>query len=148
MHTSKLALVVALACAGGAAVSVAPPASAQVGFSLTVGTPPPPPRYERVPAPRPGYIWAPGYWNWSGNRYVWVRGDWHRVRPGYVYVQPRWEHRGNRWVYERARWDRDSHWRRDNDRRYRDRDDRHGDRDDHHGDRDHHYGDHDDHDHR
>ena len=63
MQTRKLALLAALAIAGGAAATFTPPASAQVSFSLSVGTPPPPMRYEVVPAPRPGYVWAPGYWN-------------------------------------------------------------------------------------
>ncbi|MGH8114788.1 MAG: YXWGXW repeat-containing protein [Rhodanobacteraceae bacterium] len=111
MQTSKLALVIALAFAGGAAVSVTPPASAaQVGLSITVGSPPPPMRRERIPPPRPGYVWAPGYWNWSGSNYIWVVGTWQRARPGYVYARPHWVHRGNRWVYHPSRWTRDPHW--------------------------------------
>ncbi|MGH8111048.1 MAG: YXWGXW repeat-containing protein [Rhodanobacteraceae bacterium] len=113
MQTSRLALLIALACAGGAAVSVTPPASAQVGLSITVGTRPPPPRFERMPPPRPGYIWARGYWRWQHHRYVWVRGTWYRARPGYVYAPPRWVHRGNRWVYHASQWRRDPHWHHD-----------------------------------
>lgn len=140
MHTSKLALVIGLACAGGAAVSVAPPASAQVGFSITVGTPPPPPRFEPVPPPRPGFVWAPGYWSWGGQRYVWVPGTWYRARPGYVYVRPRWVHERGRWVYHASRWSHDRDWRddRDHDRGRHsgwDRDRDHG----HHGDHDYHH---------
>ena len=69
--------------------------------------PPPPPRAERVPAPRRGYVWAPGHWEWRGNHHEWVRGNWLRARPGYVYAQPTWQDQGGRWVYNPGRWDRD-----------------------------------------
>ncbi|HET9820138.1 MAG TPA: hypothetical protein VFP92_13340, partial [Rhodanobacteraceae bacterium] len=51
------------------------------------------------------------YWNWSGGRYVWIGGIWHRARPGYVYYQPRWERYGGHWRMRQAYWGRDSHWR-------------------------------------
>ena len=35
------------------------PASAQISINLGA---PPAPQYEAVPAPRPGYAWAPGHW--------------------------------------------------------------------------------------
>jgi len=28
------------------------------------------------PAPRPGYIWSPGHWEWNERRHVWVAGRW------------------------------------------------------------------------
>ena len=28
------------------------------------------------PAPRPGYIWAPGHYEWNGTRHVWMPGVW------------------------------------------------------------------------
>ena len=28
------------------------------------------------PAPRAGYIWSPGRWDWNGRRHVWVAGHW------------------------------------------------------------------------
>ncbi|HLI17690.1 MAG TPA: hypothetical protein VKV22_05380 [Rhodanobacteraceae bacterium] len=111
MHTRNLALLAALAMAGGAVTAFAPTASAQVSLDISVGRPPPPPRFERPPPPRPGYVWAPGYWNWNGGSYVWVRGSWHRDRPGYIYYGPRWVHRGNRWVYHQPYWGRNPHWR-------------------------------------
>ncbi|MGH8125916.1 MAG: YXWGXW repeat-containing protein [Rhodanobacteraceae bacterium] len=111
MHIRNLALLGALAMAGGATMGFTPPASAQVGFSISVGRRPPPPRYEVVPAARPGYVWAPGYWNWSGRQYIWVRGAWYRGRPGYMYHRPQWVHHGNRWEMRRAYWGRDPHWR-------------------------------------
>jgi YXWGXW repeat-containing protein len=31
---------------------------------------------EVYPAPREGYIWAPGHWENEGSRQVWVEGQW------------------------------------------------------------------------
>jgi hypothetical protein len=66
------------------------PAAAQVDVSVTIGTPPPPPRYEVVPAPRAGYVWAPGYWQWEGSRHVWAPGHWIAERQGYRWVPDHW----------------------------------------------------------
>lgn len=68
---------------------------------------PPPPRYEAVPAPRRGHVWAPGYWEPRGHRHVWRAGHWVQSRPGYVYRQPAWVQHGGRWDYRPSRWDRD-----------------------------------------
>ncbi|ODU92707.1 MAG: hypothetical protein BGP23_15140 [Lysobacterales bacterium 66-474] len=136
MQPRNLALLAALAIAGGATLAITPPASAQVSIGISVGTPPPPMRYEMVPAPRPGYVWAPGYWNWGGSGYVWVGGNWYRDRPGYVYYQPRWERDGDHWRMRRAYWGRDEHWRgRHDNGRHRGWYKHHGDHD-HHGDND------------
>lgn len=53
---------------------------------------PPPPAviYEPAPAPRAGWVWAPGYWDWRATRYHWVGGHWVRPRPGYVYYRGAW----------------------------------------------------------
>lgn len=84
---------------------------------------PPAPRYERVPAARPGYLWSPGYWEWRHGRYEWIMGDWIPERPGYVYYEPRWIQHDGRWLREEARWER--HERHERERWER----RHGDRD-------------------
>lgn len=68
---------------------------------------PPPARYEAMPAPRRGHVWAPGYWEPRGQRHVWRAGHWEKARPGQVYRQPAWSHNGNRWNYQASRWDRD-----------------------------------------
>ena len=51
------------------------PAAAQVYGGAYVQFGPPAPIYETVPvSPGPAYYWVPGYWNWNGYRYVWIRG--------------------------------------------------------------------------
>jgi hypothetical protein len=107
--TRTLAAVAALGLAVGAA-SYTPPAAAREYVEVTVGTRPPPPRFERVPPPRSGYVWAPGYWNWYGGRYVWVGGRWNAYRPGYVYRPPVWRPYGRGYRIQRETWVRDPHW--------------------------------------
>ena len=67
---------------------------------------PPPPRVERRPGPRPGYVWGPGYWAWRPRRrnYVWRRGHWERDRPGFRYQSPRWVLHSGNWVFMPGGW--------------------------------------------
>jgi hypothetical protein len=65
---------------------------------------PPPPRIVVVPAPRRGYVWAPGHWRWSGRHHVWVDGRWVRERPGWRWVPAHWEERRGRWHFEPGHW--------------------------------------------
>ena len=88
-----------------AATGVAKPVRADTDIYLNFG--PPAVRYEAIPAPRHGYVWAPGYWDYRGGRHhVWVRGHWVRERPGYVYYAPAWHQSNGRWYLERERWAR------------------------------------------
>lgn len=101
----KKALVAMLIAAGTiGAVAVPLTSVAAVGIQLNFG--PPPARYEAIPAPRRGYVWVPGYWDWQGRHHVWVSGNWVRQRPGYAYQPHRWTERDGRWQLERGRWDR------------------------------------------
>lgn len=102
---SRTSFIAAAAIAIGS-TALPPLALAQVDVNIIIGNPPPPVRWEAVPPPRMGYVWAPGYWGWDGYRHVWVGGNWVRERPGYVYVAPRWVDYGGRWRYEGARWNR------------------------------------------
>jgi hypothetical protein len=77
-------------------------------------TPPPAPRYERLPAARAGYAWSPGHWEWRSGRHEWIAGNWVQVRNGYAYTAPRWTENNGRWQFESRRWDRDRN--RDSDR--------------------------------
>ena len=90
-----------------AASAFAAPAYAQI--SINVNLAPPAPQYEVVPNISPGYVWAPGYWGWSGERHVWVRGRSIVQRDGYRWQPDRWEQRDQRY-YRTA-----GHWQRDND---------------------------------
>ena len=68
---------------------------------------PPPLRAEVVPlARRPGWVWAPGYWRWTGRRYVWIAGRWLAPRPGFIYIPAHWERVGGAWLFVPARWAR------------------------------------------
>jgi hypothetical protein len=87
--------------------ALAVPTTALADVSVSVQFGPPAPIYERVPAPRPGQVWAPGHYEYRHGRYVWNKGTWLKARPGYAYHQPRWEQRNGRWVYQQSRWDRD-----------------------------------------
>lgn len=80
-----------------------PPSQRSTAPSLT---PPPLPRYERLPQPRPGYVWVPGHWIWSSRqrRYVWVDGRWTRNRPGFRYAGSRWVFRNGEWHFIPGQW--------------------------------------------
>lgn len=67
---------------------------------------PPPPRYERRPAGRPGQVWAPGHWRADGGNYAWRAGAWKRDRPGYRYVPDRWVQTRHGWTLQRGYWAR------------------------------------------
>jgi hypothetical protein len=79
----------------------APPEQAMV-----VEAPPPQPLVEVRPAlPFPGAIWIPGFWNWNGNRHVWVGGRYSARPAGYGWEENRWERRGDgHWVHRPGHW--------------------------------------------
>jgi len=81
-------------------------AVAEASVNIVIGNAPPPTRYEVVPAPRRGYVWAPGYWNWNGRRHVWISGHWERVRSGHYYQHPEWRHGNDGWHLNRGGWQR------------------------------------------
>lgn len=62
---------------------------------------------ERSAQPAPNYVWASGYWWWTGGQYVWVPGYWVvPPEPEYIYVPGYWTYRGTTWVYVRGGWGR------------------------------------------
>lgn len=99
----KTLLVTALLAATLGTASI--PSSARP-YGVLVDVAPPAPRVERMPEPRRGYHWVPGYWNWAGHRHTWVAGNWVRERRGYVYAEPKWAQRDGRWELHRGRWAR------------------------------------------
>jgi hypothetical protein len=98
----------ALMIATTSAAFIAAPAQAQVNLNIIIGDAPPPPRYEVVPAGRPGQVWAPGFWSWDGRRHVWQQGHWERARQGEVYVRPEWVRADNGWRLREGGWRRDA----------------------------------------
>jgi len=71
---------------------------------VVVRVEPPAPRIEDMPAPREGYVWAPGYWSWDGSNYVWVEGRYVPALAGYTYVAPHWEAVDGGWVLRSEQW--------------------------------------------
>jgi hypothetical protein len=90
------------------ALTQALPAAARTTVDLYVNVPPPAPVVEVVPAPRVGWAWVPGFWEWRGHRHAWVAGHWVRERHGYYYAPAGWVRHGERWGYHRGGWRRDS----------------------------------------
>ena len=68
---------------------------------------PPAPRHEYVPAPREGYVWAPGHYVWRNGEYRWVKGRYIREVRGRYYHPAHWVERNGRWVYVEGRWRND-----------------------------------------
>ena len=83
----------------------AAPAYAQI--SLHVNLAPPAPQYEVMPIIPSGHVWAPGYWGWSGERHVWVRGRAIVQREGYRWQPDRWEQRDQAYYRSAGYWERD-----------------------------------------
>lgn len=87
-------------------VVVADPYGYQVSYvGGVVAVAPPAPRVEVYGvAPRPGYVWIGGYWNWVGGRHVWVAGHWSAPRAGYRWEGQHWVHGRDGWRLTRGRW--------------------------------------------
>jgi hypothetical protein len=103
MHMWKRKLLLAALVTSSIAVLPLPAGAA----SIYIDVAPPAPRYEVVPAPRAGYVWIPGFWDYKGRHHVWVKGRWEREHPGMYWHPSRWEQRDGRWTLERGRWDRE-----------------------------------------
>ena len=100
--TQRKLLLASLAAAiiGGASL----PSLARTNVDFYVNVAPPALPYEAVPAPRVGFVWVPGYWDWRYNRYHWVPRRYTRPRPGYHYAPARWVARDGRYYYSRPGW--------------------------------------------
>ena len=101
-------VLAAAALLSGVALSgceVAPAPGYYGGAVVTVA--PPEPRVEVIGvAPTAGYVWFPGYWNWSGGAHVWVGGHWGPGRPGYRWVPHHWVRYGGGWRMDHGHWAR------------------------------------------
>jgi len=99
MKTSLPVLIAGLYIA--AASSVAPGA-----VSIDIDVAPPAPRVEVIPAPRTGYVWAPGYWEWRDSAHVWIPGRWIGERHGFHWAPDRWDQVGGHWHHFPGHWER------------------------------------------
>lgn len=88
-----------------AASAFAAPAYAQVSVNINLA--PPAPQYEAVPVLSPGYVWAPGYWGWNGDRHIWIRGRSIVQRDGFRWQPDRWEQRDRGYFRTGGHWQRD-----------------------------------------
>lgn len=86
----KLIIGSLVAAALGAAAF---PAAARTNVDFFVNIAPPLVYREVMPAPRVGYVWVPGYWDWHYGRYHWVAGNWSRHRHGHYHEPVRWHYR-------------------------------------------------------
>jgi len=71
MQQALLGAVVVISL-GGCVATVRAPGPGPVYYGVDVDVAPPPPRVVEYPAPRAGFVWAPGYWNWNGHEHVWA----------------------------------------------------------------------------
>jgi hypothetical protein len=116
MNTRKMLLAaIAAATLAGAA-----PAFADV--ELWVNTAPPAPRHEVVPAPRAGYVWAPGYYDYRSGHYAWQAGHWEREHHGQYWHPSRWVEHDGRWNLQRGGWHHERYVENEHGMRDRDRD--------------------------
>ena len=93
---------------GLGASAYAPDAAARTQISVGINVAPPAPRYEVVPPPRVGYVWAPGYWAWDSghHHHIWRKGHYIHERHGERWVADRWSEHEGRYRYEPGRWER------------------------------------------
>lgn len=106
MSVKGLLVSAMLACTVLSACVVQGPPRRHAVAVVDIDVRPPPPRVIAVPAPRAGYVWAPGYWRWNGRKHVWVEGRWVRERRGEHWVPAHWEERHGRWHFEEGHWER------------------------------------------
>lgn len=103
MRLATLLLVSVLCTSLAGCVAPAPRRHALIEVNVR----PPEPRVVVVPAPRRGYVWAPGFWRWNGRAHVWVEGRWLREHRNEHWVPAHWEEgRRGYWHFEEGHWQR------------------------------------------
>jgi hypothetical protein len=98
MTFTRLALVAALLTTMVAATGCYYSGGYSYGY---VAAGPPLPRRVYY-APRPGYVYIDGRWDWRGNDWFWIDGYWAPERPGFIYAQGYWDY--NRHIYVNGSW--------------------------------------------
>jgi hypothetical protein len=97
----KVLMIALCLCYGGFGAS----SVGLAGPGIEAEAPPPPARDERSPAPRDGYVWTPGYWEWSGHAYSWVSGRFIFQRRGAHWVADRWDQVDSHWQHVAGHWE-------------------------------------------
>ena len=94
MKITPLRTVALAGVAGALLFAGSNQASASVGISIQVGTPPPPLIVEHPWArPYPGAVWIAGHHEWINGRWVWVGGYYaYPPRRGAVWVSGYYRH--------------------------------------------------------
>jgi hypothetical protein len=100
-HRSRF---VATALAGAMLIGSVAPAFSAVGIDINIA--PPAPRVVEAPAPRPGFVWAPGYYRWDGHQHVWVDGRFIHERHGSHWVPEHWDERHGHYHFIPGHWER------------------------------------------
>jgi hypothetical protein len=77
----------------------------QIAISVSFG-PPPLPIYEQPVCPAYGYIWTPGFWDYSDDYgYYWVPGTWVEApQPGYLWTPGYWGWNGGAFIFHEGYW--------------------------------------------
>jgi hypothetical protein len=79
------------------------------GAAVVVGlggpTEAPPPLREEKFAPRPGFVYIPGRWDWKDHRWAWMPGRWEKERAGKHWRPARWELRGKEYALVEGDWE-------------------------------------------
>ena len=69
--------------------------------------PPPIPEYDQPPIPGPGYVWTPGYWDWSDSDddYYWEPGSWiEPPSPGLYWTPGYWRYYNGSYLFSDGYW--------------------------------------------
>ena len=99
----RMLIVTGMVAATLGSISIPAAARSNVDLFVNIG-PPPMPVVEAVAAPRVGFVWVPGFWEWRHRRHIWVAGHNSRPRPGVGYEPARRIERDGRWGYVRPGW--------------------------------------------
>lgn len=81
------------------------PRFASAGADIVVDALPPVSRIEHEPPHRDGFVWAPGYWQWTGHFFHWVSGTWVVERRRSHWVADHWDQIGSQWHYVAGHWE-------------------------------------------
>jgi Domain of unknown function (DUF4124)/WXXGXW repeat (2 copies) len=79
--------------------------SSSSGTVSSTATPPPLPQEDQPTLSQDGSLWAPGYWYWRDQAYVWIPGAW--VRPpqvGFLWTPAYWGFAGSFFVFHPGHW--------------------------------------------